>query len=75
MSIHRRGGHTREIFDITVEYIFATDKAIKYSDGKTEFWVPKSLMGDDGSIQVEENADGSFTLTAPVKWLNEKGLI
>jgi hypothetical protein len=74
MSI-RRGGHTKEIFDITVEYIFSTEKAIKYSDGNTEFWVPKSLMGDDGDIQVEANPDGSFTLTAPVRWLTEKGLI
>lgn len=66
---------SREIFDITVEFVFATEKAVKYSDGKREFWVPKSLMGDDGSIQVERNPDGTFTLTAPVGWLQEKELI
>lgn len=67
---------SREIFDITVEYVFATDKAVKYSDGKKEFWVPKSAMNEDnGYIQVEKNNDGTFTLTAPVGWLTEKGLI
>lgn len=65
----------KTIFDISVEYVFSTEKAIKYTDGKTEFWVPKSLMGDDKDIQVEQNRDGSFTLTAPERWLQDKGLI
>lgn len=58
-----------------MEYVFSTDKAVKYTDGKKEFWVPKSLIGDDKDIQVEQNRDGSFTLTAPERWLSSKGLI
>lgn len=64
-----------EIFDITVQFVWETQKAIKYTDGKKEFWVPKSRLREDGDIQVEENKDGSFTLTAPVRWLTDEGLI
>lgn len=66
---------SREIFDITVEFVWETQKAIKYTDGKKEFWVPKSRLSDRGDIQVEQNADGTFNLTAPVRWLEEQGLI
>lgn len=66
---------SREVFDINVEHIFETAKAVKYSDGKKEFWVPKSQMSDDGMIQVEKNNDGTFTLTAPTWWLTREGLI
>lgn len=66
---------SRSVFDINVEFVHSTEKAIKYTDGTTEFWVSKSALAEDGYIQVEENKDGTFTLTAPTKWLKEKGLI
>lgn len=65
----------REVFDIAVEFVWETQKAIKYTDGKREFWVPKSRLAEGGDIQVEANRDGSFTLTAPTRWLTEEGLI
>jgi hypothetical protein len=65
----------RKLFDINVEFVHETTKAVKYTDGDYEFWVPKSIIGPDGYIQVEANADGTFTLTAPEDWLNERGLI
>jgi hypothetical protein len=66
---------SRKVFDITVEFLHSTEKAIKYTDGETEFWVSKSALAEDGYIQVEDNEDGTFTLTAPERWLKEKGLI
>ena len=66
---------SRRLFDITVAFVFETAKAVKYTDGKTEFWVPKSQMGDDGTVQVEENKNGTTTLTAPEWWLTREGLI
>lgn len=66
---------SRTLHDIAVEFKRETLKAILYNDGKKDFWVPKSLMRDDGFIQVEENKDGTFTLTAPEWWLTENGLI
>ena len=65
----------KTLFDITVEYVFSTEKATKYTDGKKEFWVPKSIIGEERDIQVEPNNDGTFTLTGPEHWLREKGLI
>jgi hypothetical protein len=66
---------SRKLHDITVQFVHMTEKAIKYTDGETEFWVPKSIMGDDGYVQVEDNKDGTSTLTAPEWWLKDKGLI
>lgn len=66
---------SRKLFDITVEYVHRTDKALLFNDGKQDFWVPKSIMGDDGIVQVEPNEDGSINLTAPEWWLTERGLI
>lgn len=74
MSI-RRGGSTR-LFDINVEYVAATPKAVCYNDGKKDFWVPRSqLEHNGGDVQIEERPDGTFTLTAPERWLTEKGLV
>lgn len=61
--------------DIAVEQVHMTPKAILFDDGKTKFWVPKSIMGDDGIVQLEQNTDGSLTLTAPEWWLLDRGLI
>ncbi len=66
---------SRELFDITVSFVFETAKAVKYTDGEKEFWVPKSQMGDDGTVQVETNVDGTLTLTAPEWWLTREGLV
>lgn len=66
---------SHKLFDINVEQVHETPKAIKFDDGKQEFWVPKSLMWADGIIQLDANADGSFTLTAPEWWLLDRGLI
>lgn len=71
----QRSRPSREVFDITVEFVFETAKAIKYTDGTKEFWVPKSALADDGWIQIEANTDGSYTLTAPANWLRENELI
>lgn len=68
-------GKRDALYDITVEYKFSTQKANLYTDGTKEFWVPKSLLDADGFIEVTENADGTFTLTAPEWWLKERGLI
>ena len=66
---------SKRLFDINVEFLHETQKACLYFDGKTKFWVPKSAMAEDGYIQVEDNEDGTITLTAPESWLQEKGLL
>jgi len=66
---------TKRLFDITVEFVHETQKAVLYDSGTKKFWVPKSALAEDGYIQVENNADGSITLTAPESWLYEQGLI
>lgn len=66
---------SQTLHEISVEFVRETLKAIMYSDGASEFWVPKSIMSDDGFIQVEGNKDGSFTLIAPEWWLKERNLI
>lgn len=65
----------QSLHDISVEFKAETAKAIMYTDGVNDFWVPKSSMGPDGMIQVEGNRDGSITLTAPEWWLHDRGLI
>lgn len=66
---------SKTLHDIAVEFLRESAKATLFSDGKSEFWVPKSLTGDDGFIQLEVMRDGSYTLTAPEWWLKERGLI
>ena len=66
---------SRKLLNITVQELHQTAKAVKYTDGKQEFWVPKSMLGDDGIIQVETNLDGSITLTAPEWWLIDRDLV
>ena len=66
---------SKTLHDITVTFVAETLKAVKYNDGKTDFWVPKSIMDADGYVQVETNRDGSITLTAPEWWLKDRGLI
>lgn len=63
-----------EIFDVTVEMVGETAKAIKYFDGSREFWVPKSMIAHD-DIQVTQNATGTLTLTAPTWFLKERGVL
>ena len=65
----------KTLHDIAVEFVRETAKAVCYTDGVKEFWIPKSICGDDGIVQLENNKDGSATLTAPEWWLNERGLI
>jgi hypothetical protein len=63
-----------DIFDITCVMLGESEKAIKYNDGRIDFWVPKSMIAR-GDIQVENNETGTITLTAPTWWLRDKGLI
>jgi hypothetical protein len=64
-----------KLHDITAEKVHETAKAIKFDDGKTEFWIPKSMTWSDGIIQLEQNADGSYTITAPEWWLRKQNVI
>ena len=72
---HPMSPRSRKLFDINVEKIHETEKAIKFDDGKQEFWVPKSITWSDGIVQLDMNADGSYTLTAPEWWLADRGLV
>ena len=65
----------KQLHDIVVEYKFSTEKANLYTDGTKELWVAKSLLGEDGMIEVTKNDDGTYTLTAPEWWLKARGLI
>ncbi len=59
-----------ELFDITVQLIHQTEKAyLVTADEDREVWLPKSVC------ELEPNNDGTYTLTAPAKMLQEKGLI
>ena len=66
---------SKTLHDIAVEFVRETAKAVCYNNGEKDFWVPKSLMTDDGMIQVETERNGSITLTAPEWWLAERELI
>jgi hypothetical protein len=66
---------SKTLHDISVEFVRESLKALCYTDGTKEFWVPKSLMDTNGFIEITEEKDGTFTLTAPEWWLKERGLI
>lgn len=59
----------KEIFDVTVKKIHATDKAWLVNDGTRQDWFPKSMY------ELEDNGDGTHTLTGPVSMLKEKGFV
>lgn len=60
----------KELEDVTVELRHETEKAYLVSDGgKEPKWFPKS------QCELERNRDGTFTLTAPVWLLKEKGFL
>ncbi len=55
----------KELIDIAAQVRHETEKAFLIYDGKTETWVPKSM--------VEQNIDGTFTMP---EWLaKDKGFI
>ena len=64
-----------KVLDITVKRVHETARAVLFSDGDKEFWVPKSMLADDGIIELVENKDGTVTLTAPEWWLIDRELI
>lgn len=66
---------SQSLHDIAVKRVHETPKAVLFDTGDDQMWVPKSIMGEDGIVQVEDNADGSSTLTAPEWWLVERGLV
>ena len=66
---------SHKLHDITVTEVHETDKAIKLTDGVIEFWVPKSILGDNALLQLDPNKDGSFTLTGPEWWFLDRELI
>lgn len=70
-----RNRESNRLHDITVSFVHATDKATLYNDGMRQIWVPKSITGDDGIVQIEENKDGTYTLTAPEWWMQDRNLI
>lgn len=65
----------KTLHDLCVSYVRETDKAMCLNDGTKDFWVPKSLLGDDAMMQLTENPDGTFTLTGPIRFFYEKGLV
>ena len=65
----------QRLFDMAVQFVHETPKAVLYDNGDKKFWVPKSAMTENGYIQAETNADGSITLTAPESWFYERELI
>jgi hypothetical protein len=59
-----------DIFDVAVKLIHETEKAyLVTADEKEKVWFPKSMC------ELEENQDGTYTLTAKTFMLKEKGLI
>lgn len=68
-------GRSQNLHDISVTQIHETQKAILYDDGTQKFWVPKSIIGRNEIVQVEDKDDGSITLTAPEWWFVERELI
>lgn len=59
----------KEIFEVTVKKVHETEKAWLVTDGSNRDWFPKSLY------ELDENRDGTFTLTGPVFMLKEKGFL
>lgn len=58
------------LHDITVQLIHETDKAWLLNDGaKENVWVPKSWG------ELDNNPDGTYTLTMPESKCKEKGFI
>lgn len=58
-----------ELHDIPVQLIHETEKAWLVNDGTKEAWVPKSIA------EMEQNRDGTWTLTAPQSILKQKGFL
>lgn len=65
----------KTLHDIAVEYVRETAKAMCFNDGTKDFWVPKSLIGEDAMLQLEGKDDGTFMLTGPESWFLNEGLI
>lgn len=68
----------RDLFDVDVELIHETDEAYLVSDGVEstetlfgEYKKPESVWIPKSQCELEDNGDGSWTLTAP-EWLLEK---
>lgn len=60
----------KELFDIVVKIKHRTEKAVLVTvDDDNEEWLPLS------QIEVDDNKDGTHTVTAPVWLLTDKGLI
>lgn len=59
----------QELFDLAVDLIHQTEKAWLIDDGKKQVWVPKSMA------ELDKNPDGTYTLTAPERFLQSKDLI
>ncbi len=59
----------KELFDLNCKQITETDKAIRIDDGKTQCWLPKSM------IEIEKERDGTITVTLPMWLAKEKDLL
>ena len=58
-------------FELTVEIVKKTDKAIFASDGIIQAWVPLSLVETDDEIEIGE----TITISIP-EWLGtDKGFV
>lgn len=66
-----------DLFDVSVSLVHETEMAWLVTDGEVsplgpqpeKMWIPKS------QAELEDNEDGSWTLTAPEWLLEAKGLI
>lgn len=70
MTSHR----SDDPFDLACVMKHETHKAILYNDGKTDFWIAKSLIAS-GDVQVMNNETGTITLTVPYWLAHDKGLV
>lgn len=57
----------KELTDLTVDLLAETELAWRVDDGTKQEWVAKSLC------EMEQNPDGTYTLTIPVWLATQKG--
>lgn len=58
-----------ELFDLSCKLLHETRAAWRIDDGKKTDWFPKS------QCELAQESDGTWTLTAPIWLLKEKGFI
>ncbi len=61
----------RELYSFTFEVVHSTNKAVLFTDGVEEFWIPKSQIVADENVIEDLEEEDRITIMLE-EWLVEK---